>query len=172
MPGTYVLGTGKQELTRVDIASGENMVVDMKEVTGSLLLKGLGGRTYVNVYAPGKTYNEAIASFTDGRKHPEQLVPGTYVFGTGKQELARVDIVAGKDVVVDMKEVTGSLLLKGLGGRTYVNVYAPGKTYKEAIASFTDGRKHPEQLAPGNYVLRHGQAGTHPRRHRFAGKRT
>ena len=151
--GTYVLATSKQELTQVEIPAGKDVVVNMKEVTGSLLVKGLGRRTYVSAYTPGKTYKDGIASFTSGSKHPEQLVPGTYVVATGKQEIARVDIAAGKDVVVEMAEVTGSLVLKGLTRNTYVSVYKPGKTYKDDIDSFTSGRKHPAQLVPGTYVI-------------------
>ncbi|MDH3580550.1 MAG: VWA domain-containing protein [Hyphomicrobiales bacterium] len=102
-------------------------VVKLKTgVAGSLLVKGLSARTYVRAYVPGKTYKDALVTFTSGRKHPEQLVPGTYVLGTGKQELTRVEIASGENVIVDMKDVSGSLLVKGLGARTYVRAYAPG----------------------------------------------
>ena len=150
-PGTYVIGNRNQEITRVEIAAGKSVVVDMADVSGTVALKGLiGGSVYL--YEPGKSYKQALTQFVRNRKTPEQLKPGTYIFGKRNQELARVEVAAGNNVVVDMADVTGSVAVKGIAGRL-VYVYEPGKTYKQALAQFVRNRKTPEQLKPGSYVI-------------------
>ena len=150
-PGTYVIGTRKQELTRVEVMAGKNIVVDMADVTGSVAVKGIAGGL-VYLYEPGKTYKQSLAQFIKSTKRPEQLKPGTYVIGTHKQELTRVEVTAGKNIVVDMADVTGSVAVKGIT-RGLVYLYEPGKTYKQSLAQFIKSTKRPEQLKPGTYVL-------------------
>ncbi len=150
-PGTYVLGTTKQELSPVDIAPGQEVTVDMKDITGSISVKGVITNN-VYLYERGKTLNERITGFRPGRKSPEQLRPGTYVLGTAKQELTPVEIASGQEVTVDLKDITGSISVKGVITNN-VYLYEPGKTVNDRIASFRPGRKSPEQLRPGIYVL-------------------
>ena len=123
----------------------------MDDHTGSLLVKKLtSGLVYV--YEAGKTYKDDVARFGSRSKTPEQLLPGTYVVGTPKHEITRIDIGPGKEVVVDMDDHTGSLLVKNvISGLIYV--YKEGKTYKDDVARFSKNSKTPEQLLPGTYVL-------------------
>ena len=151
VPGTYVIGKRNQDLGTVELKAGEELVFDMADVMGSILIKGLKGR-HAYVYAPGKTHKQSLARFNPSTTTPAQLVPGTYVIGKHNQELTRVEVTAGKDVVVDMADVTGSILLKGVKG-SKVYVYAPGKTYKESLASFFPSTTEPAQLIPGTYSI-------------------
>ena len=141
-PGTYVLGTSRQELIRVEIAAGKDVVVDMNDVTGSLSVRNVISDA-VYVYEPGKAYSDNIDRFKAGRENPQQLKPGTYVLGTSRQELIRVDIAAGKDVVVDMNDVTGSLSVRNVISDV-VYVYEPGKAYSNNIDRFKTGREEPQ----------------------------
>ena len=74
------------------------------------------------------------------RKKPEQLLPGTYVLGTLRQELTRINIQPGQDLIVDMDDITGALSVNGIVNST-VYLYEPGKTYKNDIARFGATRK-------------------------------
>ena len=68
-------------------------------------------------------------------KKPEQLLPGTYMLGTLRQELTQVDVAAGQDLIVDMNDLTGSLSVKGVVNNT-IFLYEPGKTSRDEIARF------------------------------------
>lgn len=119
--------------------------------TGSILVTNVI-RGMVYVYEPGKTYKDKVARFRRKSPKPERVLAGTYVVGTPKHELTRVDIGPGKEVIVDMNDLTGSLLVKNvISGLVYV--YKPGKSYKDKVARFGKNSKTPEQLLPGTYVI-------------------
>ncbi len=149
--GTYMLGTEGQQLTQVDIAPGEEAVVDMKDFFGTLTVQNItGGPVYV--YEPGQTFKDDIDFFTSQRAKTAQLKAGTYMLGTAGQQLTEVDIAPGEEVVVDMEDFFGWLTVQNITG-DHVYVYEPGQTYKDDIDFFTSQKAKTAQLKAGTYML-------------------
>ena len=109
--GTYLIGNGKQEAIEIEVLAGEETVVDMKDFFGWLSLENVTS-DYFYIYEPGKTSSQNVAAFGRRPQAPEQLRAGAYLIGSGKQEAIEIEVLAGEETVVDMKEFYGWLFAR------------------------------------------------------------
>ena len=158
-PGTYdieIETTPAQIYKNVSVSEGKETVQDLGAITGSLNIKALNSKkkdASIPVKVMRQKSNLMAAAVTTNR--PLEIAPGAYnieIETLPHQAKNDVKIEGGKETVLDLGVVSGSLVIKALdenGKDARASVRIKNPADNSAVASTVTNR--PIEIGPGEY---------------------
>jgi len=142
----------------IEVKEGVETVEDLGAITGALTVKALNSKkkeTPLPVKIIRAKSDIAVAVITTNR--PAEIMPGIYdidIETMPKQSKSDVKIESGKETVVDMGVVSGSVTVKAVdenGKEARLNVRIKNAANNVIAASAITGR--PVEITPGEYDI-------------------
>ncbi len=154
--GTYLLRSSRLDLTQVDIAPGESVVVDVNDFLGRLFIDNVtDSNVYIHQSGSTEPSTKALETFGFATSKPLYLRPGSYALRTRSQDVAEVDISLGKETVVDMNDYFGWLSVENAPDSIQAHEYENGQASSASVGSISQvGSSKPLQLKAGAYMLK------------------
>lgn len=161
LPGTYDLevDTAPQKIFKnIRINEGKETVANLGCVTGSLLIKALNAKKSPAYYPLRILYsrtNDMVTTFMTNK--PLEIVPGVYDIEIGvlpRQHRKDVRVNAGKESVIDLGCLTGTLMVKVTGADKKEARYTIRVITADTNEIISSGRSNkPIELGAGRYNI-------------------